>query len=208
VRPLLLTALLLAGCDAALLHDLGEAEANDVLVALAGAGIEGHKVGEGAARFRVEVERRALPAAWSVVREAGFPREAADAAPSRLVVGPSEAAAVERARRARALADLVRATPGVVDARVVLGPQGGAAVARVRPDAPPDLGERLRALLAAAAGGPVALELHPVAPAAPVPIATGSRPALVAAGASVIALAGLCALLLRRVRRLRRSPAA
>ncbi len=207
MRAMVLAALLLAGCDAALLHDLDEAEANDVVVALAGAGLEGHKVAEGAARFRVEVDRRALAAAWSAVREAGFPRTDAEPAPSRLVVGPSEAAVLDRARRGRALAELLRSTPGVVDARVVLGPAGGAAVVRIRGDAPPELGDRLRALLAAAEGGPVTLDLHSVAAARAVPAERTGRPALVAAGAAVAALAALCGVLLSRLRRLRRSPA-
>jgi hypothetical protein len=207
-----LLALWTVGCEATLLHDLDEGEANDVVVLLAGAGVEAQKVADGAARYRVDVDRGAVAMAWPVVRAAGHPRHVEPADPGRLVVGPTEAAARARSEQALALEGLLRATPGVADARVVLAADGRvAAVARVEEGAAADLPDRLRGLLAAGAGADaarVALEIHALAavPTAPTP-PRPDRSFLLAVGAVVASLTALCAALLHRVRRLRRQVA-
>lgn len=118
----------LAGCRAELVHGLDEAAADEVVLALDGAGIAGAKErvegGEGS-RYRVLVADTELVPAMAVLREQGLPR----ARPPGLEAlfeggGLVPSAAEERARVAAAssgeLSRSLEALDGVVGARVHL----------------------------------------------------------------------------------------
>ncbi|MCA9542285.1 MAG: hypothetical protein KC620_25485, partial [Myxococcales bacterium] len=101
---------LFAGCRAPVLEGLDEATANDLVAALAQAGIDARKAGD-AAGHRVEVDEDRLADAWSAARAAGFPRAEAAEPPARLIASPAETQALDRARRGRQLAELLRFDP-------------------------------------------------------------------------------------------------
>ncbi len=164
-----LTALA-AGCTVRVLDGLAEPEANDLVVALAGAGIHGDKVGA-AGRYAVEVWRADFPRAWQVARAAGLPRPRPeptgrllpDLRPAHL---RADGGARRRAALARELSGLLRVDPRVRDARVVLSPTGAAVSLRANdPDTldAPSIEARVRAV--AGVSGPVAITIHGVEPA-------------------------------------------
>lgn len=158
---------LTAGCGVRVLDGLDEPEANDLVVALAGAGIRGDKVGA-AGRFAVVVHRVDFDRAWGVARAAGMPRPRAEPSPGLLPdLRPAHLRPDHDIRRraalAHALSRLLRVDPHVRDARVVLGPVGAAVSLRV--DDPgavhaPSVEARIRA--AAGVSGPVAVAVHRV----------------------------------------------
>ncbi len=120
------------GCTQPLLHDLPETEANALINELALAGVRGTKTPGRAGRFEVHVAPREGTRAWEVANAAGYPREREVETAQRLVLGPREAAALERRRKASQLSALLRRREGVVDARVVLDPAGAAVLLRIR----------------------------------------------------------------------------
>lgn len=65
--------LVLPGCGTTLQSGLSEREANEILLALAGAGITGEKSGQGS-QWTVEVEHSDLSRAFLVLSSAGLPR--------------------------------------------------------------------------------------------------------------------------------------
>lgn len=66
-------ALLLAACRVELYSGLNEAEANQMLAALAGARIDAVKVQAGESGWQLQVDERDLPAAVEVLQERGLP---------------------------------------------------------------------------------------------------------------------------------------
>jgi type III secretion protein J len=66
-------ALVLAACRVELYSGLNESEANQMLAALAGAGIDAVKVQAGESGWQLQVDERELPAAVEVLQERGLP---------------------------------------------------------------------------------------------------------------------------------------
>lgn len=204
MRAVLLLGLL--GCQEVLLRDLPEAEANDVVAALASAGVAGEKQGSGA-RTLVRVPAGQVAPAWQALRAVGLPRPPTPPLPDRLVVGPTEARLFEHQRQSVALERVLRALPGVHDARVVVGDGGAAVVVRGVADR-----AQVAALVQAALppGAQITLEINDLEarprPVEAPPSASAPPPGgpLVALSAAVVALAAACTLLLVRLRRLQR----
>lgn len=194
----------MSGCRDVLIRDLSEAEANDIVEALAEAGVAARKVGQ--RRLEVTVPAGEVGVAWGVLRAAGLPREPMPEVPERLVVGPTEAMLVDRHRQAVALERVLRGLEGARDARVVLGEAGASVVVRGRVDA-----ARAREIVAGALPRNTEITLKIEDLSTPVVATAGDEPsrAVVALSAAVVALSGACGLLLvqlRRLRRLRRAP--
>jgi type III secretion protein J len=215
--PLALAAAL-AGCgDEPLLHDLGERQANEVLVALDEDGVEATKTRqEGTeAAWTVSVARRQVGQAHRVLAARQLPRARPQGlgevfAQGGMVPTPVE----ERARWLHALsgelARSVEALDGVVEARVHLGlpaedplrpgvrPDPRAAVlVKCRPAACAslrDLEPGLRSLVAGAADGlvPEAVAVV-IAEATPVPSAARASPWRLAPWLAGLAAAAACA---------------
>lgn len=68
-------ALLLAGCQQELYTDLGEASANEMIAALAAAGIDASKTDVPDHGWQVSVESSAIPAALLALKSVGLPRQ-------------------------------------------------------------------------------------------------------------------------------------
>lgn len=190
-------ALWALGCRATVLEGLEEAEANDLVTALDGAGFAADKTSR-AGRYAVEVDQGAFADAWSAARAHGFPRPAAAPPPSGLVSTAAEREAAQRHARQAAIADVLRADPAVSSARVALGPRGAAvAIETPTPDAldRAALDAQVRVAAGLAPDAIVALAVHPIARVDRGP--TPERPAwpLWLASAAVIAMGGAAGLL-------------
>lgn len=134
MRPIVLAALLLAGCEAELASALDEAQADEVVLALEEAGIGARKEAGGVAeegRFRVIVSHEDVAAGLAVLRDEELPRERAPGFRELFAErGLVPSAAEERARHASAMAgELARSLEtmdGVTRARVHIAlPEGG-----------------------------------------------------------------------------------
>lgn len=189
------------GCTAGVLEGLDEPEANDLVVALAGAGIAADKVGR-AGRFGVEVDRADFAAAWQVARAAGLPRPRAESGRG-FLPSPGAREAQRQAETARAIAGLLRADPGIDDARVVLSASGAAVAVRgAEPEAldTASIEARIRAVAGLAPGAPVVITAD-ATPRTHVSRPTPrSRAPLALASAAVALMLAACAAVWRRAR--------
>ena len=128
MRPLVVAALLLTGCQAELASALDEGQADEVVLALDEAGIGAEKQASGPideGRFRVIVSREDVAAGLAVLRDQDLPRERAPGFRELFAErGLVPSAADERARHASAMAgELARSLEtidGVTRARVHL----------------------------------------------------------------------------------------
>jgi type III secretion protein J len=215
--PLLLTALLAACGDEPLLHDLGERQANEVLVALDEEGLAATKLRqEGSeAAWTVSVARGEAGKAHRLLAERQLPRARPQGlgevfAQAGMVPTPVE----ERARWLHALsgelARSVEALDGVVEARVHLGLPAddplrpgarsaprAAVLVKCRPASCASLRELepgLRSLVAGAAEGlvPEAVAVV-IAEAAPVRSLVSAKPRRLAPWLAGLAAVGACA---------------
>ena len=199
------------GCTEILLHDLPEHEANALVSELALIGLSGQKKPAGGKLFDVEVARVDSPKARAVAHAAGFPRAMAVEPTQRLLLGPREAAALERRRKAEALATLLRRREDIVDARVVLDADGAAVLLRTRPGKTfhdDQILATVRTGGGLAPDAPIQLDTvvvdHSRSAMAPSP--TPKWP-LQLASAAVAGLSLLCLVLLGRLRRIRQQHA-
>lgn len=190
------------GCTVRVLEGLDEPEANDLIVALAGAGIAADKIGR-AGRFGVEVERADFAAAWQVARAAGLPRARAESGRG-FLPSPGAREAQRRAETAHALAELLRADPRIDDARVVLSADGAAVTVRgAEPEAldVASLEARIRAVAGLEPGAPVVMTADATPRIDTSPPAPRSRIPLALASAAVALMLAACAVVWRRARR-------
>jgi type III secretion protein J len=120
-----LACLCLLGCDAGLLHDLDEPQANEVLALLQRANIEAHKEPSDAGRWDLTVPRGEQARAWELVQAHSLPKPRPptldELYPSAALMPSPQA---ERARldaaTSRRLEGSLLALEGVLDARVHL----------------------------------------------------------------------------------------
>lgn len=204
---------LLLGCQAPLLSELDEAQANDALAVLAAAGIDAERTRTGR-RHGISVDRDDLPRAWQAIQTAAALRPApAPPSPRRWVLSPTEARLVARENQARTLESLLRALPGVLEAHVSLSAGSAAVVIRHGAHSAParaDVEALVRDGAGLPAGTALSLALHPSA-AAPSIAGAASEPEdqagaprrLVGALVAIFASAALSWMLRRR--RLRRA---
>jgi type III secretion protein J len=116
---------LLSGCRVGLHSDLGEPEANQILVCLAQAGLAGHKErsGSGARPWSIRVAEADLPAAVQVLRAVGLPRAHHRGfkevyAERGLVPGRLEERALFLSALQAEIAESLESVDGVISARV------------------------------------------------------------------------------------------
>ncbi|HVS02003.1 MAG TPA: hypothetical protein VMT16_04470 [Thermoanaerobaculia bacterium] len=122
-----LLAILLMACQAEVLHDVPEAEANEILAVLQQHGVVADKVPANPElnTFNVTVSKDARPRAWAVLQEYKLPR-ARDRrfrdvfGKSKLVVTPVEERALFLEALQGELAQTLESVQGVIDARVHL----------------------------------------------------------------------------------------
>jgi len=205
---LLAFTLVVTGCTQPLLQDLPENEANELISELALAGVLGTKSTGRAGRFEVHVPAQYDVRAWRVAKAAGYPRPPAIEGPQRLVLGPSEAETLQRRRKGQQLSTLLRQRSEVVDARVVLDANSAAVHLRIRPTVlvdPNAIADIVRAGAGLRPTAQIQLDTTIVdhgradETAAPPP-----KWPLRLATSAALSLAGMCLILLARMRRMRR----
>ena len=115
------------GCTTELHHDLGEREANEIVVLLEASGVGAEKVADAKVdgRWTIAVPDGQASSALRLMQQAGLPRRDARAeeplkARSGFIPMPGEERMVMEATQARRLEESLMAMDGVVDARVHL----------------------------------------------------------------------------------------